>query len=67
MITIQVNSKDFQLNANLTLVELIEHLKISSKGIAIAINQSIIARDSWEKTHLQNNDDLLIVQSTQGG
>jgi sulfur carrier protein len=67
MITIQVNSKDFQLNANLTLVELIEHLKISSKGIAIAINQSIIAQDSWEKTHLQNNDDLLIVQSTQGG
>ena len=36
-------------------------------GIAAAVNQSVIARADWECTHLAAEDQVLIIQATQGG
>jgi|MDTG01.4.fsa_nt_gb sulfur carrier protein len=36
-------------------------------GIAVAVNQSVIARADWECTHLAAEDQVLIIQATQGG
>ncbi|MDO6744834.1 sulfur carrier protein ThiS [Tenacibaculum soleae] len=67
MITIKVNQEDHQISENLTLQALVELLKIQTNGIAIAINSSVIKRTDWSLKLLQNNDDVLIIKSTQGG
>lgn len=67
MITIKVNQKDHQVLENLTLQEFVEYLKIQTNGIAIAINCSVVKREDWSLKLLQNNDDILIIRSTQGG
>ena len=38
-----------------------------TKGIAIAVNQTIIPKTDWEKTSLKTNDAVLIIKATQGG
>ena len=36
-------------------------------GIAVAVNQSVITRTDWDRTHLSAEDQVLIIQATQGG
>lgn len=37
------------------------------KGIAVAINETIVAKSEWARTYLKSNDNLLIIKATQGG
>lgn len=67
MITIKVNQENHQFLETLTLQEFVEYLKIQTNGIAIAINSRVIKRADWSLKLLQNNDDILIIKSTQGG
>ena len=67
MITIKVNQENHQFLEILTLQELVEYLKIQTNGIAIAINSIVIKKADWSLRLLQNNDDILIIKSTQGG
>ena len=36
-------------------------------GVAVAVNQSVIARADWGLTQLASEDQVLIIQATQGG
>lgn len=38
-----------------------------TKGIAVAVNQQIVPRASWEQQSIQPNDQILIITATQGG
>lgn len=38
-----------------------------AKGIAVAINQDIIAKSSWSTHFLKPGDNLTIIKATQGG
>jgi len=37
------------------------------KGMAIAVNDSVVPSSEWNSLHLQDGDRILIVQATQGG
>ena len=37
------------------------------KGIAVAVNQSIVPRTEWENRILQQHDKILVIKATQGG
>lgn len=37
------------------------------KGIAVALNNSIVPQASWPETFLKNKDSILIITATQGG
>ncbi|AEH01479.1 sulfur carrier protein ThiS [Lacinutrix sp. 5H-3-7-4] len=67
MIAIKVNQKDHHILENVTLQTFVEQLKIETNGIAIAINNAVIKKADWSSRLLQNNDDILIIKSTQGG
>lgn len=67
MIHITVNSKTHFLQENTVVAMLIEMLSISFDGIAVAVNQEIVPKENWETTVLKNNDNVLIIQATQGG
>ncbi|WP_458627671.1 sulfur carrier protein ThiS [Winogradskyella sp. PC D3.3] len=67
MIAIKVNQEVHHILENVTLQSFVENLKIQTNGIAIAINNTVVKKTDWSSRLLQNNDDILIIKSTQGG
>ena len=67
MITLRVNNKLHKFPKPIILEEVLEQLGISQTGIAVAVNQNIIAQSDWKNLSLLNNDNVLIVKATQGG
>jgi len=37
------------------------------KGIAVAVNNHVIAKNLWSNTQLTSHDNILIITATQGG
>lgn len=37
------------------------------KGIAVAVNSSVIPKMNWSHHFLKNDDEVLIIKATQGG
>ncbi len=50
-------------------LEVLLHSEIpgKQKGIAVALNHEVVARNQWASTFLQHNDHILIITATQGG
>lgn len=67
MITIYVNEKEVVLKPNTNILQLLQHLNSPLKGVAVAIDQHIIQNTNWETQQLANQDQVLIIQATQGG
>ena len=67
MIIISINHqlKDIESSDSIELV--LDNLKISKQGIAVAVNDQIITKTIWSKTTLNANDKVTIIQATQGG
>ena len=64
---IKVNNEQQEISENTSVAQLVEQLKISTNGIAIAINNTVVKKSEWNSTIIKNNDDILIIKSTQGG
>ena len=39
----------------------------NTKGIAVAVNQSVVPKTEWHSTLLHQNDTIIIIKATQGG
>ena len=39
----------------------------TKKGLAVAVNQSVVPAAEWGATELSEGDDVLVIQATQGG
>lgn len=66
--TIWVNQKEQEYDAPLTLFNLLQQLqKVEKKGIAIAINNTVISKPLWEQVSLHDQDKVTIIKATQGG
>lgn len=39
----------------------------NTKGIAVAINQTVVPKEAWTTTILNQNDAIIIIKATQGG
>lgn len=52
-----------------TVVELLESLGIdpNRRGIAVAVNESVVLRSQWAATPLREGDRVEILRATQGG
>ena len=64
---ITVNHETKTLAEATSLDQLLGDLKISTQGIAVAINNQIITKTQWGNTPLHENDNVTIIQATQGG
>ena len=66
--SIRVNGRDEPLTAA-TLAALLEEKTVDTgqRGIAVAINGSIVPRASWPQTPLRPGDEVEIVRARQGG
>lgn len=63
-----VNGKEFKLETSKTLISFLEqqHL-LNTKGIAIAVNNTVVPKNNWNNYELKNNDSITIIRATQGG
>lgn len=67
MITISINHQPKDIESSDSLDLILDNLKISKQGIAVAVNDQIITKTIWPKTTLNANDKITIIQATQGG
>lgn len=37
------------------------------KGIAVAVNETVVPQAQWNSFILKQNDDVLVIKATQGG
>ena len=64
---IQLNGKEFQINAGIYLNELLKDLKIKINKVAIEVNGVIIEKSMYQKLKLNKNDKVEIVHFIGGG
>lgn len=64
---IRANNEDVDLKTN-GLLELLDILRIAEKkGIAIAVNDQVVARKEWSRFVLKTDDEVIIIEAAQGG
>jgi sulfur carrier protein len=67
-LTIRVNDEPRALSRGTTLLDLARDLGVAErKGVAIAINDSVVARAAWPTHSLADGDRVLVIRATQGG
>jgi len=65
--TININNQSQSFSENSSVNDMLDQLEINSNGIAVAINNTVISKECWLETILKNNDNVTIIQATQGG
>lgn len=63
---VNINSKETETSA-LNIKQLAEQLSLPAKGVALAMNNTMIPRDKWETTKVQQGADIVIVKAFCGG
>lgn len=64
---IEVNGEFRDFNDKITLENLVQATIPNTKGIAVAVNNSVVPKNSWSETLLYENDKVLLIKATQGG
>ena len=67
MPAIKINGSETNIAQDTSIMELLKTVNRSDKGIAVAVNQKVVSKQNWGNTFLQANDDILIIEATQGG
>lgn len=65
---ITVNQQSYSLKETCSVEHLLSDvLQIPARGIAVAINQTILSKTIWPEHRLQPGDQVTIIKATQGG
>lgn len=64
---ITLNNKEITLTEGATLLQLIQEANLPSQNIAIAVNNTLVLRDNWSQTTLNNGDNVVAIASAYGG
>lgn len=64
---ITLNNKEITLTEGATLLQLIQEANLPSQNIAIAVNNTLVLRDNWSQTTLNNGDNVVAIAAAYGG
>ena len=65
---VSVNNQSVTLPLACSLAGLVDQFGFRDrKGMAIAVNQQIIPKSTWDSYALNENDQVTIIHATQGG
>ncbi|MCU7548116.1 sulfur carrier protein ThiS [Chitinophagaceae bacterium LB-8] len=65
---IQLNNQPKKISPHSSVQQLLDEVVgEKQKGIAIAINNTVIPKSAWTQHLIQSNDNILIIKATQGG
>ena len=66
--TIRVNDQPREVADRATLLDLLQELALAGrKGVAVAVNDTVVPRGDWPARPLAASDRVLVIQATQGG
>ena len=66
-IKIFVNGDSKEVASDSNIFSFLQSLKISTKHIAIEINENLVFRSDWQETNLKDGDKVEIVKAIGGG
>ena len=65
---VRINNEPFEIPDTCTLSEAVQHAGIPlQKGIALAVNNTVIPKANWASESLKANDNIMVIRATQGG
>jgi sulfur carrier protein len=65
---ITINQQHHQLKESCSVAEMLATVLFGeAKGIAVAVNQTIITKPTWAEHLLQEGDQVMLIKATQGG
>jgi sulfur carrier protein len=65
--TIVVNGQHHHLPDHATLTDVVARLTTAARGVAVALNGSVVPRGEWHSTALVDSDQVEILTAVQGG
>jgi sulfur carrier protein len=66
-VIIMLNGDRFEVAGPLTVTELLAHLELDARRIAVEHNQVIVRRASYSETTVRDGDEIEIVNFVGGG
>jgi sulfur carrier protein len=67
-VEIKVNKDIVHISSTATVLSVLQQLRGEKlNGLAVAVNETVIPRPQWDAMQLNQNDNVLIIQATQGG
>lgn len=64
---IKINGEPKEIEARMSVAALIESLGESPKGTAVAINDRLVPRPTWDTATVNPDDDIVIIKAAYGG
>lgn len=66
---VYINSEKKTFDDSITVEHLVKHQFKDDlpKGIAIAVNNQVVPRNSWKDFKLSEGNKIIIIKATQGG
>jgi sulfur carrier protein len=62
-----VNHKIQELKDKANLIDLLSHMQLPEKGIALAIDNKVIPKNEWQSFELSDQMKVTMIRATQGG
>lgn len=66
-IRISINGEMRHIAANSSIEQLLVEIGNAEQGVALAVNQAIIARSEWPTHIINHGDDISLFQAIAGG
>jgi sulfur carrier protein len=64
---ITVNGEEHALPENFTMRQLLAHLSMPEKGIAVAVDGTVLPKSRWDATTVEKGWSIEILTAVQGG
>lgn len=65
---ITFNNRTRQIEAKSSIqIALNNWIGDKQKGIAVAVNETVVPKAQWDSYELQHNDNVLVIKAIQGG
>ncbi|GGM64607.1 thiamine biosynthesis protein ThiS [Thermopolyspora flexuosa] len=64
---VTINGTDHELPAGATVAQAVRALTERTTGVAVAVNDEVIARGAWDSTPLAEADRVEVLTAVQGG
>ena len=65
--TVVINGEQHELADGAVLTEAVTRLTASVRGVAVALNGSVVPRGEWASTTLTDTDQIEVLTAVQGG
>ena len=67
MTTVTVNGESQDLEGPTTVADLVALVGAGPKGVAVALNEEVVARSRWAATPIRAGDRIEVLTAAQGG